>query len=106
MLTDDSKFEHPLMQRETQTKSTTQIRKKRKVESNDKSKTIELLKESVENQNRKNEVMIEATKELKNGMTEPANIMVSSFKDVMKCLLEQKKRTFVLKATEYLSVLF
>ena len=106
MLTDDSKFEHPLMQRETQTKSTTQIRKKRKVESNDKSKTIELLKESVENQNRKNEVMIEATKELKNGMTEPANIMVSSFKDVMKCLLEQKKRTFVLKATVDLSVLF
>ena len=50
--------------------------------------------------------MIEATKELKNGMTEPANIMVSSFKDVMKCLLEQKKRTFVLKATVYLSVLF
>ena len=36
MLTDDSEFEHPLMQRETQSKSTTQIRKKRKVDSNDK----------------------------------------------------------------------
>ena len=36
MLTDDSEFEHPLMQRETQSKSNTQIRKKRKVDSNDK----------------------------------------------------------------------
>ena len=37
---------------------------------------IELLRESVENQNRNNEIVIEATKELKNGMTEQANIMV------------------------------
>ena len=35
--------------------------------------------------------MIEATNELKNGMIEQANIMVSGFKDVMKCLLEHKK---------------
>ena len=40
MLTDDSEFECPLMQRKTQSKSATQIRKKRKVESNDKSKWI------------------------------------------------------------------
>ena len=38
MLTDDSEFECPLMQRKTQSKSATQIRKKRKVESSDKSK--------------------------------------------------------------------
>ena len=38
MLTDDSEFEYPLMQRKTQSKSATQIRKKRKVESSDKSK--------------------------------------------------------------------
>ena len=90
MLTDDSEFEYPLMQRENQSKSTTQIRKK-KVKSNDKLKMIELLRESVEKQNRNNEIMIEATKELKNGMTEQANIMVSGFEDVMKGLLEQKK---------------
>ena len=47
ILTDDSELEYPLMQKETQSKSTTQIRK---VESDDKSKMIELLRESVENQ--------------------------------------------------------
>ena len=62
MLTDDSEFEYPLMQRKTQSKSATQIRKKRKVESNDKSKWIELLWESVENQSCNNEIKIEATK--------------------------------------------
>ena len=62
MLTDDSEFECPLMQRKTQNKSATQIRKKRKVESNDKSKWIELLRESVENQSCNNEIKIEATK--------------------------------------------
>ena len=31
---------------------------------------IELLRESVENQSRNNEIMIEATNELKNGMTD------------------------------------
>ena len=62
MLTDDSEFEYTLMQRKTQSKSATQIRKKRKVESNDKSKWIELLRESVENQSCNNEIKIEATK--------------------------------------------
>ena len=50
------------MQRGTQSKSTIQIRKKRKVGSNDKSKWIELLRESVENQNYNNEIKIEVTK--------------------------------------------
>ena len=70
MLTDNSEFDYPLMQKKTQNKSTTQIRKKSKVESDDKSKMIELLRESVENQNRNNELMMEATMELKNGLTE------------------------------------
>ena len=39
-------------------------------------------------------------------MTEQANIMVSGFKDVMKCLLEQRKWTFEQKTTLYLSALF
>ena len=65
VLTDDSEFEYPLIQKETQSKSTIQIRKKSIVESDDKSKMIELLRGSVENQNRNNELMIEATKELK-----------------------------------------
>ena len=90
MLTDDSEFEYLLMQRETQSKSTTQIRKKRKVESDDKSKMIEFLRELVENQNCNNEITITA-KELKNAITEQANIIVSGFKDVMNCLLEPKK---------------
>ena len=64
LLTDVSEFEYPLMQRETQSKSTIQIRKKSIVESDDKSKMTELLRESIENQNRYNELMIEATKEL------------------------------------------
>ena len=90
MLTDDSEFEYLLMQRETQSKSTTQIRKKRKVESDDKSKMIEFLRELVENQNCNSEITITA-KELKNTITEQANIIVSGFKDVMNCLLEPKK---------------
>ena len=52
---------------------------------------IGFLRESVENENRNNELMIEATKELKNGMREQANFMVPDFKNIMKCLLEQKK---------------
>ena len=65
MLTDDSKFEYPpLIKRETQSKLTTQIRKKRRVESNDLSNIIELLRELVENQNHDNKIMIEATKEI------------------------------------------
>ena len=90
MLTDDSEFEYLLMQRETQSKSTTQIRKKRKVELDDKSKMIEFLRELVENQNCNSEITITA-KELKNAITEQANIIVSGFKDVMNCLLEPKK---------------
>ena len=90
MLTDDSEFEYLLMQREIQSKSTTQIRKKRKVESDDKSKMIEFLRELVENQNCNSEITITA-KELKNAITEQANIIVSGFKDVMNCLLEPKK---------------
>ena len=77
--------------------SITQISKKRKTELDDKWKMIELLRESVENENRNNEITIEATKELKNGMTEQANIMVPGFKDVMKGLREQKKWTFLQK---------
>ena len=64
------KFEYPLIQRETQSKSTTQIRKNKKVESDDESKLIELLRESVKNKNRNKEIVIEANKELRNGMTE------------------------------------
>ena len=64
------KFEYPLIQRETQSKSTTQIRKNKKVESDDESKLIELLRESVKNKNRNKEIVIEANKELRNRMTE------------------------------------
>ena len=64
------KFEYPFIQRETQSKSTTQIRKTKKVESDDESKLIELLRESVKNKNRNKEIVIEANKELRNGMTE------------------------------------
>ena len=46
--------------------------------------------------------MIEPTKELKNGMIEQANIMVSGFKDVMKCLMEQREWTYEQKTTLYL----
>lgn len=91
MLTAISKFEYPLMQRKTQNKLSIQIRKKRKLDRDDKSKMMELLRESVENQNWNYETMIEATKELKNGKTEQASIMISGFKDVVKFLLELKK---------------
>ena len=90
ILTDDSKIEYQLIRKETQSKSTTQIRKNKKVESDDESKLIELLRESVKNKNRNKEIVIEANKELRNRMTEQGNIMVLCFKDVMKCLLEQK----------------
>ena len=79
------------MQRKTQNKLSIQIRKKRKLDRDDKSKMMELLRESVENQNWNYETMIEATKELKNGKTEQASIMISGFKDVVKFLLELKK---------------
>lgn len=91
MLTAISKFEYPLMQRKTQNKLSIQIRKKRKLDRDDKPKMMELLRESVENQNWNYETMIEATKELKNGRTEQASIMMSGFKDVVKFLLELKK---------------
>ena len=70
ILTDDSKIEYQLIRKETQSKSTTQIRKNKKVESDDESKLIELLRESVKNKNRNKEIVIEANKELRNGMTE------------------------------------
>ena len=70
ILTDDSKIEYQLIRKETQSKSTTQIRKNKKVESDDESKLIELLRESVKNKNRSKEIVIEANKELRNGMTE------------------------------------
>ena len=79
------------MQRKTQNKLSIQIRKKRKLDRDDKPKMMELLRESVENQNWNYETMIEATKELKNGRTEQASIMMSGFKDVVKFLLELKK---------------
>ena len=47
MLTDDSKFEHPLMQTERPSKLTIQIRKKGKFESDDKSEMIDLLRDLV-----------------------------------------------------------
>ena len=70
ILTDDSKIEYQLIRKETQSKSTTQIRKDKKVESDDESKLIELLRESVKNKNRNKEIVIEANKELRNRMTE------------------------------------
>ena len=79
------------MQRKTQNKLSIQIRKKRKLDRDDKPKMMELLRESVENQNWNCETMIEATKEFKNGKTEQASIMMSGFKDVVKFLLELKK---------------
>ena len=57
MLTDDSKFEDPLMQTETQRKLKIQIRNKRKFESDDKSKMIDLLRDSVKYQTRNNEIL-------------------------------------------------
>lgn len=57
MLTDDSKFEHPLIQTETQSKLTIQIRKKRKFESDDKSEMIDLLRDLVAYQTRNNEIL-------------------------------------------------
>ena len=47
MLTDDSKFEHPLIQTERPSKLTIQIRKKGKFESDDKSEMIDLLRDLV-----------------------------------------------------------
>ena len=79
------------MQRKTQNKLSIQIRKKRKLGRDDKPKMMELLRESVENQNWNCETMIEATKEFKNGKAEQASIMMSGFKDVVKFLLELKK---------------
>ena len=79
------------MQRKTQNKLSIQIRKKRKLDRDDKPKMMELLRESVENQNWNYETTIEATKKLKNGRTEQASIMMSGFKDVVKFLLELKK---------------
>ena len=35
--------------------------------------------------------MIKANKELKKGMEEQVNVMVSDFQNVVKCLLQQKK---------------
>ena len=79
------------MQRKTQNKLSIQIRKKRKLDRDDKPKMMELLRESVENQNWNYETMIEAAKELINGKTEQASIMMSGFKDVVKFLLELTK---------------
>ena len=57
MLTDDSKFEHPLMQTERPSKLTIQIRKKGKFESDDKSEMIDLLRDLVAYQTRNNEIL-------------------------------------------------
>ena len=48
--------------------------------------------------------MIKANKELKKGMEEQVNVMVSDFQNVVKCLLQQKK--WILYKTKcYFSVL-
>lgn len=64
-------------------------KKQKKFESDDKSKMIELLRNSVEYQNRNNEIM-QGYQEIANGIPEQVNITVLSFNDVMKCLLGQK----------------
>lgn len=64
-------------------------KKQKKFESDDKSKMIELLRNSVEYQNRNNEIM-RGYQEITNGISEQVNITVLSFNDVMKCLLGQK----------------
>lgn len=51
----------------------------------------DLLKFSVDNQAKNNEIMQAAAKELKDGMVEQANVLVTGFKDVMKTLVENKK---------------
>ena len=51
----------------------------------------DLLKFSVDNQAKNNEIMKTAAKELKEGMVEQANVLVTGFKDVMKTLVENKK---------------
>lgn len=64
-------------------------KKQKKFESDDKSKMIELLRNSVEYQNRNNKIM-RGYQEITNGIPEQVNITVLSFNDVMKCLLGQK----------------
>ena len=62
---------------------------KRKRKNND--DLYELLRLSVENQTKNNEIMTEAAKELRSGMKEQATVLVDGFKDVMKSILENKK---------------
>lgn len=52
----------------------------------------ELLKVSVENQSKNNQIMQGAANDLRNGMVEQANVLVSGFKDVMKTLMENKQK--------------
>ena len=65
-------------------------RPKRKA-NDDKDNIYKLLRLSVDNQTRNNEIMVEAASELKTGMIEQATVLVNGFKDVMKSLLENKK---------------
>ena len=65
-------------------------RPKRKA-SDDKDDVYKLLRLSVDNQTKNNQIMIEAASELKTGMIEQATVLVNGFKDVMKSLMENKK---------------